>query len=67
MGHSTGVLAECAQLEKYQEQSQLLDPLLEGIVVPLSKLLRSQAVAATADLEVTNSICRLLFVVANVR
>ena len=57
----------CLQLEKYQEQSQLLDPCLEGIIVPLSQLLRKQAVASTADLELTNALCRMLMVAANVR
>ena len=57
----------CLQLEKYQEQSQLLDPCLEGIIVPLSQLLRKQAVASAADLELTNALCRMLMVAANVR
>lgn len=59
------------QLYKYQEQSQLLDALLEGIVVPLSTLLRQHA---TNGQEVTSQslaqcmgICRLLNVLVAVR
>jgi hypothetical protein len=61
------------QLYKYQEQSQLLDAYLEGIVHPLSALLREQAMALNADSSAATplarvlGICRLLSVLVTVR
>lgn len=53
---------------KYQEQPQLLDPLLEGLVSPLSALLRAAAAdPATADLQRVRNICRLLWQLSLVR
>lgn len=61
------------QLYKYQEQSQLLDAHLEGVVHPLSLLLREQAIALSHDpgaptpLLRVLGICRLLSVLVTVR
>jgi hypothetical protein len=61
------------QLYTYQEQSQLLDTRLEGIVHPLSVLLREQAMALSADSSAATplarvlGICRLLSVLVTVR
>jgi hypothetical protein len=56
------------QLRKYQEQSHLLDPLLEDIVTPLASLLRGSAGhGADADLSAVQSICQLLWAVVTVR
>lgn len=55
------------QLDKYQEQPQLLDPYLEGIVMPLSALLRTAATAPAPDMEAAHSVSRLLWVAATVR
>jgi hypothetical protein len=58
----------CWQLEKYQEQSQLLDPHLESIVKPLAALLRRHALnGAAADIVTVQNVCRLLQTVASVR
>jgi hypothetical protein len=56
------------QLTKYQEQPQLLDGHLEGIVQPLAVLLRSTALSSTAqDTGSVQDICRLLHVLISVR
>ena len=56
------------QVGKYQEQPQLLDPLLEGIVAPLAALLRSAAAApAAADLRRVRDVSRLLWQLSMVR
>ena len=56
------------QVGKYQEQPQLLDPLLEGIVAPLTALLRADAEApAAADVERVRAVSRLLWQLAVVR
>ncbi|KAG2446099.1 hypothetical protein HXX76_000699 [Chlamydomonas incerta] len=57
-----------AILYKYQEQSQLLDAYLEGIVVPLAGLLRKQAVLQQEQgLQRVLNTCRLLNVLVVVR
>ncbi|GFR52318.1 hypothetical protein Agub_g14856, partial [Astrephomene gubernaculifera] len=57
-----------AILYKYQEQSQLLDAYLEGIVVPLASLLRKQAVLQQEQgVQRVLSTCRLLNVLVVVR
>jgi len=58
-----------AQLTRYQEQPQLLDSCLEGIVQPLSFLLRAHAVdfESTASVSSTINVCRLLQVLVLVR
>ncbi|KXZ49841.1 hypothetical protein GPECTOR_19g292 [Gonium pectorale] len=57
-----------AILYKYQEQSQLLDAYLEGVVVPLASLLRKQAVVEQQrGLQRVLSTCRLLNVLVVVR
>lgn len=56
------------QLTKYQEQPQLLDGHLEGIVQPLAVLLRRTALSSTAqDTGSVQDICRLLHVLISVR
>lgn len=56
------------QVSKYQEQSQLLDPLLEGLVQPLAALLRTAAAEpAAADLGVVRGVSRLLWQLSVVR
>jgi hypothetical protein len=56
------------QLTKYQEQPQLLDGSLEGIVQPLAVLLRQAAVASTAqDTARVQGVCRMLHVLVSVR
>jgi hypothetical protein len=50
------------QVSKYQEQAQLLDPLLEGAVQPLAALLRTMAAdPPTADLARVRGVSRLLW------
>jgi hypothetical protein len=65
------LLAACVfllQLTKYQEQPQLLDGNLEGIVQPLAVLLRQTALSSTAqDTGSVQDICRLLHVLISVR
>lgn len=56
------------QVGKYQEQPQLLDPLLEDIVTPLTALLRAAAAdPAAADLLRVRGISRLLWQLSIVR
>ena len=56
------------QVCKYQEQPQLLDPLLEGIVHPLTALLRAAAEAPeAADLRRVHGVARLLWQLSVVR
>ena len=56
------------QLSKYQEQAQLLDPLLEGIVQPLTALLRAAAAdPQAADLGRVRGVSRLLWQLSVVR
>lgn len=56
------------QLTKYQEQPQLLDGSLEGIVQPLAVLLRQTAVSSTAhDTALVQGVCRMLHVLISVR
>lgn len=53
---------------KYQEQAQLLDPLLEGIVQPLAAVLRAAAAdPAAADPARVRGVSRLLWQLAVVR
>lgn len=55
-------------LTKYQEQPQLLDGSLEGIVQPLAVLLRQTAVSSTAhDTALVQRVCRMLHVLISVR
>ncbi len=70
-----------SQCGKYQEQPQLLDPHLEGILSPLTDVLRRAAraaaavgadsadatAAATADLASSQRVCRLLQLLATLR
>ena len=56
------------QVGKYQEQPQLLDPLLEGLVAPLTALLRAAAdQPAAADLRCVRGVSRLLWQLSVVR
>ena len=56
------------QLSRYQEQPQLLDPHLSGIVEPLAGVLRGSAGAgAPEDLAVIQGISSLLWAVATIR
>lgn len=56
------------QVSKYQEQPQLLDPLLEGVVAPLAALLRAAAEdPPAADLRRVRAIARLLWQLSVVR
>lgn len=56
------------QLEKYQEQSQLLDPHLESIVTPLSQLLLDAATEPkSTKLAVVQHVSKMLWSVASVR
>ncbi|KAK9814241.1 hypothetical protein WJX72_002759 [[Myrmecia] bisecta] len=54
-------------LQKYQEQSQLLDPHLDAFVTPLAGLLRAQAAAAQPSLLCIHTISSYLWTVASVR
>ena len=57
-----------AQVTKYQEQSQLLDPLLDGLVQPLARLLGEYAEApGSADLARVRDVSRYLRHLANAR
>jgi hypothetical protein len=57
-----------AIVSKYQEQPQLLDPLLEGLVQPLAALLRAAAAApSAADLGAVRGVSRLLWQLSVVR
>lgn len=64
-----GTLAPCTrQVGKYQEQPQLLDPLLEGLVGPLTALLRAAAEdPGAADLRRVRGVARLLWQLSVVR
>lgn len=56
------------QLEKYQEQPQLLDPHIEEIVFPLMGVLRAQATAGPdAALSLVQRTCYALHALCNVR
>ena len=56
------------QVSKYQEQPQLLDPLLEDTVQPLTALLRAAAAdPAAADLQRVRGVSRLLWQLSVVR
>ena len=56
------------QLEKYQEQSQLLDPHLESMITPLSGLLMQSALKPCADsILVVQHVSKLLWSIASVR
>ena len=58
----------CMQVSKYQEQPQLLDPLLEDTVQPLTALLRAAAAEpAAADLQRVRGVSRLLWQLSVVR
>lgn len=39
----------CSQVEKYQEQGQLLEPLLEGIITPFMGLVRAVVIEANGN------------------
>jgi hypothetical protein len=55
-------------VSKYQEQAQLLDPLLEGTVQLLAALLRTQAADPhAADLALVRGVSRLLWQLSVVR
>ena len=56
------------QLEKYQEQSQLLDPHLESMITPLSGLLMKSALQpSTNSIFVVQHVSKLLWSIASVR
>ena len=59
------------QLVKYQEQGNLLDPHLEGIVTPLSGIVRTFAKSAEAGKEFSpealRGTCQLLWTIVTVR
>lgn len=56
------------QVTKYQEQAQLLDPLLEGLVQPLAGLLHRFALdPAAADPAAVTDASRFLWLLATVR
>ncbi|KIJ17787.1 hypothetical protein PAXINDRAFT_167765 [Paxillus involutus ATCC 200175] len=46
-------------LGQFQEQSYLLDPYLEGLVIPAAECLRAHARACTADPSITSSMSRV--------
>ena len=57
-------------MEKYQENPQLLDPLLQQIVAPLTQRLRDVSVGTrevSALVDVRYYLSRLLWVIASVR
>lgn len=65
---SVELLRFIQQVGKYQEQPQLLDPLLEGIVTPLTALLRAAAEdPPAADLLRVRAVARLLWQLSIVR
>lgn len=47
------------QLGEYQEQSYLLDPYLEDLVVPVAECLRTHARACTSNPPITSSMTRV--------
>lgn len=56
------------QLEKYQEQSQLLDPHLESMITPLSRLLMKSALEPSSNsIFVVQHVSKLLWSIASVR
>ena len=56
------------QLEKYQEQSQLLDPHLESMITPLSGLLMKSALEPSSNsISVVQHVSKLLWSIASVR
>ncbi len=56
------------QLEKYQEQSQLLDPHLESMITPLSGLLMQSALEPSADsIFIVQHVSKMLWSIASVR
>ncbi len=56
------------QLEKYQEQAQLLDPHMEGLIRPMAAILREQARSKqSADMNITLNVCKILWTAASVR
>eukprot|EP00891_Asterochloris_glomerata_P000593 jgi/Astpho2/593/e_gw1.00013.148.1_t len=56
------------QLEKYQEQAQLLDPHMEGLIRPMAAILREQARSKqSADMNVTLNVCKILWTAASCR
>jgi hypothetical protein len=56
------------QIERYQEFGQLLDPHLEGWIMPLAAVLRAQAHAGeAADMPLVQRAARLLHAFATVR
>lgn len=56
------------KVSKYQEQAQLLDPLLEGIIQPLAAILRTQAAEPhAAELMRVRGVSRLLWQLSVVR
>lgn len=57
-----------AQLSRYQEQPQLLDGILEGIVQPLACVLRAAALGGCEHgIDTVVDVCRLLYVLLTVR
>ncbi len=57
------------QLDEYREQSELLDPLLEGLVAPLTEVLRAAAMASAVgdNLCGMRGVSRLLWTLASTR
>ncbi|KAA6421473.1 MAG: tubulin-specific chaperone D-like, partial [Trebouxia sp. A1-2] len=56
------------KLEKYQEQSQLLDPHLESMITPLSGLLMKSALEPSSNsISVVQHVSKLLWSIASVR
>jgi hypothetical protein len=55
------------QLEKYQEQSQLLDPHLPGLVTPLAGRLRDLSLTENPDLDEVLVVSRALWAAATTR
>ncbi|GAQ86916.1 Beta-tubulin folding cofactor D [Klebsormidium nitens] len=53
--------------EKYQEQPQLLDPHLEGIVVPIMLVIRARAAQAPVDTAIVKNLCRLIHTLSTIR
>jgi hypothetical protein len=57
------VEVEIFQMDKYQEQPQLLDPHLESIVSPLMKLIR----ASFEKKSFLNVLCKMIYILTKVR
>ena len=56
------------QLEKYQEQAQLLDPHLEAMITPLAGLLMHAALMPSSiNIQVVQHVSKMLWSIASAR